>query len=258
MTAPSCHRWKAGLLGLFVTWQLVYLPAANLIQFVPLRVRQDTGDTPLSTQEVGRFTENNRLQTLADAVGAGLTRYAEASGQVQFWKLFTPELPPYTVVLVTRLEFGDGRSVDMVSPYGPADDPPSYRLPRWDLRPFNFETHVGLGPWAVTPELIARDPATARDLTVGWAEIRSEAVRTVMRHHASVYQALHPHAKDPYGMTLYLRYTAKPAVGATGLDGPAVFDRPFVRWHPPIAKSRQLSVFDPVDGRFVPLPEGRQ
>jgi hypothetical protein len=257
MTAPSCHRWKAGLLGIFVAWQLVYLPAANLFQFVPLRVRADSGDIPLNLQRVGRFTDDDGLQSFADAAGAGLTRYAEISGQIQGWRLFTPELPPYSVVLVTRLEYGVGRTVDMVSPYGPADDPPFVRLPRSDLRPFYFEANVGLGPWAVTPELIARDPAAARELTVGWAEIRSEAVRTVMRHHLSVYQALHPRAKDPYGMTLYLRYITKPAIGATGFDGPAVFDRPFVRWHPPIAKNKQLSVFDPVDGRFVPLPEGR-
>src|SRR5436190_1742392 len=122
------HGWKAVLLGGFVCWQLVYLPATNTFHFVPLRVPADTGDVPLNLQHFGRFTTDDRLQTLADAAGAGLSRYSELSGQIQFWKLFTPEFPSHTFVLVTKAELRDGRVIEVVSPHASPIDPPLARL----------------------------------------------------------------------------------------------------------------------------------
>jgi hypothetical protein len=256
MTAPSRGRWKAGLLGLFVTWQLVYLPTANLVQFVPLGVRADPGDIPLTLQTPGRFTNDDRLQTLADVTGAGLTRYAEASGQVQFWKLFTPGLPPQSIVLVTRIEWPDGRHVDVVSPTAPSSAV-MFRLPRKDLRPFHFDASVGLGPWAVTPDWVTNDPASARALTVDWAKIRPHSVRLILHHHWAAYRADHPTEPNPTSLTLVTRL-----LSTTGeVDGrapiPAVSDRPFVRWVDPFGPNPRMEAFDPVAGAFVSLPEGR-
>ena len=257
MTDPSCCRWKAGLLGLFVAWQLVYLPAANLVQFVPLRVRADPGDVPLSMQTVGRFTDDDRLQSLADTAGAGFSRYAEVSGQVQFWKLFTPELPPTTIVLVTRIEWADGRTAEVVSPSAPPDNLPAFRLPRWNLRPFHMDVSVGLGPWAVPPERAIREHDAARELTVDWAAARTRSARIVMRHHWTIYQAEHSNEPDPVSLTLVTRFHRKPGLRDPRSTTARVTDRPFVRWLDPFGPEERVEAFDPVANKFLPVPEGR-
>jgi hypothetical protein len=257
MTAPSWHRWKAGLLGLFVTWQLVYLPAANLFQFFPLRVRADSGDLPLSLQQVGRFTDDDGLQSFADAAGAGLTRYAELSGQIQGWRLFTPELPPTTIVLIGRFEWADGRSAEFVSPVAPPESPVIFRLPRRDLRAFHFEACLGLGPWAVSPHLLTRDPDAVSSLTLGWAAERPRSVRTTMRDYWTRYRSEYPIESEPCSITLITRQIAKPVLGVRESQKPVVTDRPFVRWTDPFGPSERLDAFDPVRGVFVRVAEDR-
>jgi hypothetical protein len=260
MTPPQkccVAKWKAALLGGFVCWQLFYLFATNALQFVPIRVPADPGDALLNLQSVGRFTTDDRLQTLADAAGAGLARYSEVSGQIQFWKLFTPEFPPHTIVLVTRAEFRDGRVADVVSDYAPPEEVPAVRVPRRDVRPFQFEACTGLGPWAVTEVMIVRDHETARVLSVGWAGNRSRAVRVVMLNHWNRYKAQHPDEPDPVVLSLIVRFVAKPAWGAARSDTPTVTDRPFVRWSNPFGPYPSLDAFDPVAGGFVRIPEDR-
>ncbi len=248
--------WKAILLGLFVCWQLFYLPAANLIHFVPLRVPAEPGDTPLNLQSVGRFTANNPLQSLADTVGAGLARYSELSGQIQFWRLFSPEFPPRTIVLVTRARMPDGREVEIASPYSPSDSLVSIRFPRLDVRPFQFEASAGLGPWAVTPSRVAQEPEAARQLTVEWAGTRSKAVRVIMQSHWTRYKSEHPTDLDPISLLLVTRFIAEPGQGDTTSFTRNITDQPFVKWTNPFGPDERLEVFDPVAEKFVPVPEG--
>lgn len=251
---PKREGWKPAVLGLFVCWQLFYLPAMNLVQFLPLRVPSESGDAPLTLQSVGRFTTDNRLQTLADAVGAGLTRYSELSGQFQFWKLFTPGFPPQTIVLVTRAEWADGRSVEIVSPLAPAAETPAVRLPRRDVRPFQFEACVGLGPWTAVPS-DSSDPEATRHFTVGWSGLRARSVRVVMHDHWSRYSAEHPGTPEPVRLTLVTRLLAKPAEATPAPAETPVTDRPFVRWTDPFGPNGRLDVYDPVAGQYVPVPE---
>jgi hypothetical protein len=161
-------------------------------------------------------------------------------------------------VLVTQAELRDGRIEEIVSIHAPVDDPPLVRVPRLNVRPFQFEACVSLGPWAVTGELIKDDPESARFLTVGWAGVRSNSARVVMKNHWARYKAEHPDEPDPVSLTLVVRFVAKPAWGTARPETPTVADRPFVRWTNPFSPNPYYEAFDPVDELFIPATGDRR
>src|SRR5215218_69019 len=96
--APLYRRALAVAVGLFATWQLIYLPAANLIDFVPRRPHGPELE-PIRDiyQERGQFTKVEPLQRAAEWTGDVLDFWSEASGQEQGWPLFAQGMPPYSV-----------------------------------------------------------------------------------------------------------------------------------------------------------------
>src|SRR5436309_290480 len=78
------------LLGLFILWELFYLPASNLIKFAPLRLPEHHGETNDDIQLRGRAYRVDVAQSALDALGTVLIRWGELSGQIQGWSLFAP------------------------------------------------------------------------------------------------------------------------------------------------------------------------
>src|SRR4051794_28848278 len=80
---------RSHALGIFICFQLLYLPAANFIKLVVLRLPESRGELDDDIQLRGQqFPE--RLQTLADATGTAFVRWGELTGQAQGWSLFAP------------------------------------------------------------------------------------------------------------------------------------------------------------------------
>jgi hypothetical protein len=259
MTPPQkccVAKWKAALLGGFVCWQLFYLPAANGLKFVPIRVPFDPGDVPFNLQRVGRFTADNRIQHVADCTYTGLSMYGEFSGQIQSWKLFTPELPSQTVVLVTIVEWKDGRKEEITSPLAPPTPTPDFRLPRLDVRPFHFEASIGLGPWSVPSQDDAPSPEVVRDLIIDWARMRTYSVRIAMLRHWETIRTANAGVPSPVSMTLVTRFIPTPHIGEERTSDGQFIDRPFVRWSNPFGPDDRIEVYDPNKHLFVAVPDG--
>jgi hypothetical protein len=257
MTPPQkccVAKWKAALLGGFVCWQLFYLVTTNALQFVPLRVPADPGDAPLNLQSVGRFTSDDRLQTLADTAGTGLARYSEVSGQIQFWKLFTPEFPSHTITLEART--GRQGCVTMsVVKTGPADPHTTpVRFPRRDVRPFQFEASVGLGAWPVTDGDVVKHPDETWEQLRDWAVVRERAALTFLR--TTFPQCAGNEHSAPVGeLILVTHFTPTPRHGESWPESPITHERPFLRFLDPFGPDPKLEVFDPARNKFRPVQE---
>ena len=257
------HRVLAVGVGLFAAWQLFYLPAANLIDFVPRRM---TGPTlePINDpyQAKGTFTSFEPLQRTAEWTGDLLDFWSEVSGQEQGWSLFAPGPPPYSLIPAVEFRFADGSHDTLLSAYEPTDlQNPGIRTPLVHNRLFNFEAQFIFPAWYSPPEEVAKLyappedveklPESFRDLPES-VRIMRGPIRAWLAWRLKVYRAAHPDRPAPREVILKYRYipTALPTE-PRGWDRPAE-ERPYARWHP---ADDALDAYDAVNKQFVPVRE---
>ncbi|QJW98133.1 hypothetical protein [Frigoriglobus tundricola] len=257
------HRVLAVGVGLFAAWQLVYLPAANLIDFVPRRMSgpelEPIGD-PYQTR--GTFTSLEPLQRAAEWTGDALDFWSEVSGQEQGWSLFAPGPPPYSLIPAVEFRFADGTRDTLLSAYEPADlRNPGVRAPLVHDRLFNFEAQFIYAAWYAPPEEVAKVyappeeveklPESLRDLPES-ARVLRGPIRAWLAWRLKGYRAAHPDRPAPTEVILTHRYipTALPSE-PRGWNRPAE-ERPYVRWRP---ADDTLEAYDAVNKQFVPVRE---
>jgi hypothetical protein len=244
------RRALAALLGLFAAWQLVYLPAANLIDFVPRRVAgPDPEPMKDGYQKRGTFTAVEPLQRAADYTGDALDFWGELSGQEQGWSLFAPGVPTHTLFAATEFRFADGTSDTVLSQFEPADKAnPPYRPPLYD-RPFNFEAQFTYLAWFASPEAVEKHPDAFRELPESMRVWRPQ-IRAWLAWQLKQYRAAHPERGTPTEVILKHRFIPTPNPGEPrGWTAPP-FERPYARWRP---AADSLDAYDPVNKVFVPL-----
>ncbi|HEY1190110.1 MAG TPA: hypothetical protein VGE74_20845 [Gemmata sp.] len=253
-TPPAgARRVLAVLVGLFATWQLVAIPASNLMHFVPLRPTAAPLRPNLSAHQTrGTFTTHEPLQRAADRAGHALELWTEASGQEQGWSLFAPGPPPYSVFVATEFQWADGTCDTLRSMYEPLDyaDPPP-RAPIVHSRHYHFEVQFVCPVWYASPEAVARSPRAWADLPAAVGD-RREQVRAWLRWRTDEYRAAHPHRGRPVAVVMKHRYVSTPQPGQGARAPRTVEERPFARWRP---ESDEMDAFDVVTMRFVPLVE---
>jgi hypothetical protein len=249
--------------GLFAVWQLISLPAANLIDFVPRRPSgpelEPIGD-PYQAQ--GTFTSVEPLQRAAEWTGDVLDFWSEASGQEQGWSLFAPGPPPYSLIPAAEFRFADGTSDTVLSPYEPADKlNPRLRPPLVHNRPFNFEAQFIFPVWYAppkavaelyaSPEEVAKLPESYRDLPDSVRVLRGP-IRAWLAWQFKEYRAAHPDRPVPTEVILKHRYIPTPKPGEPRGWTQPVAERPYARWRP---ADDVLEAYDAVHGLFVPVGE---
>jgi hypothetical protein len=253
-------RVAAVAVGLFAVWQLVYFPAANLIDFVPRRTGPPLEPITDAYQQRGTFTSSEPLQRTAEVAGDVLDFWSEFTGQEQGWSLFAPGMPPYSVVPAAEFRFADGTSDTLLSPYEPADKlNPRLRPPLIDNRPFNVEAQLMYPVWFAPPEEIARTfappeeveklPEAYRDLPEA-ARVWRGVIRAWLAWRLKEYRAAHPERGEPVEVILKHRFVLTPKPNEPrGWTHPVV-ERPFARWRP---ADDSYEAYDAVNKRFVPV-----
>jgi hypothetical protein len=256
--APPARRALSVAVGVFALWQLVYLPAANVIDFVPRR----PGPTDLHPemrlfQTRGTFTANERLQTAAEKVGNVLDFWGELTGQEQGWSLFAPGFPPHTIFPAVEFRFPDGTAETLRSPFEPADltDLPA-RAPLVHNRMYSVEVQFSVAGWFCTNESLADRPEV-------WQKVWPEFARDGHRHtlawlkwRLKAFQKSHPDRGEPGEVILKFRYIPTPLPSEPRGWAKPAFERPFARWNPaapPQPGVLPLEGYDPVAKQFVPL-----
>ena len=252
------RRLLAVVVGLFATWQLVYLPAANLIDFVPRRVGPPPGPITDGYQQRGTFTTNESLQRTAEVTGDVLDFWSDVTGQEQGWSLFAPGMPPYSVVPAVEFRFENGTSDTLLSPYEPADKlNPQLRPPLVNNRPFNIEAQLIVPVWFappeevaalyIPPEEVATLPEVYRTLPAT-ARVWRDVVRAWLAWRLKVYRQAHPDRPEPVEVILKHRFIPTPPPGGPRGWVRPVVERPFAKWTP---ATNTYEVYDAVNKQFV-------
>jgi hypothetical protein len=249
--APLFRRALAVAVGLFATWQLIYLPAANLINFVPRRPHgPELEPISYSCQTKGSFTEVEPLQRAAEWTGDVLDFWSETSGQEQGWSLFAPGTPPYSVIPAAEFRFADGTSDTLLSLYEPTDKlNPRPRPPLLYDRPFNFEAQLIYPVWFASPEAVEKYPDLYRNLP-DIARVWQKPIRAWLAWRLKEYRAANPDRPAPTEVILKHRYIPTPKPGEPPEWTQPPQERPFARWKP---ATDTFEAYDAVNKQFVPV-----
>jgi hypothetical protein len=258
---PSLLRRAAAVaVGLFATWQLVYLPAANLIDFAPRRMGPPLEPIADCYQQRGTFTSSEPLQRAADVTGDVLDFWSEASGQEQGWCLFAPGMPPYSVFPAAEFRFANGTSDTALSPFEPTDKlNPRFRAPLIDNRPFNVEAQMMYPVWFAppeevatlyaAPEEVAQLPETYRGLPDTVRQWR-DVIRAYLAWRLKEYRAAHPERGEPVEVILKHRFVPTPKPNEPRGWTIPVAERPYAKWNP---ATDSMDAYDAINKRFVPV-----
>jgi hypothetical protein len=242
---------KSLLLGLFIVFQIVFLIGMNVIQFIPRgRVQNIQGEYFGDPQIEGQFTSNKVLQGTVNTVGTVFDRYSESTGQFQYWKMFCPKLPTYSIFPRVEVEFENGEKqyIDSVF-YKPET---TIRLPVLDYHPHHFESAIVSGMWNFTPDIIDKDPQSAKEFYEIWAHARPKTLPYLIEKAVAKSDP----TKKPIRATLLLRYTSKLSSSLNVVN----HDRPFCRLTLPTQTSptKTMELYNPVEKRFEPLEQPKE
>jgi hypothetical protein len=259
---PPPRRAVAAAVGLFAAWQLLYLPAANLIDLIPRRLGPPLEPVADGYQARGAFTAVEPVQRAADWAGDALDFWSEVSGQEQGWSLFAPKMPDYSVFPAVEFQFADGTRDDLRSPFEPADKShPPLRPPLLDNRPFNAEAVLMYPVWFAPPEAVVAGrwpPAGIERLPEAYAALPETVrvwrgvIRAWLAWRLAEYRTGRPDRGPPVAVVLKHRFVPTPEPGDPhGWTAPVV-ERPYAKWRP---AADTIEAYDAILRQFVPVEE---
>lgn len=185
------------LLGLFILFQLVYLPTANAIKLIALRLPESKGELDDDIQLRGQaFGEP--LQTVADALGTSFVRYGELTGQAQGWSLFAPQFGHCAALpaMMPRDMWWSIQRLDSPPPevlrsrFVPQDPEHHIRLPSLDCRLFNYEYRLALLFWTTQNPYDRR--SEWEEIIKGRVRRQNRSIQAYMSWRCNVYRRTNP------------------------------------------------------------------
>lgn len=240
------------LLGVFICWELVFLPLSNFWLFVPRELPPLPAEILTHDyQRTGRATPNDTLQAAAEAVGQVNDSWAIATGQIPGWSLFVPVFPEAGAFLHMRMETADGQVIDRRSPFEPDDAARFVRFQPADHRLFNREIL-----YAIVCASWKRDSFRTR--APEWKDAINEHVLTFrpslcryIRWRIREWTAANPDA-DVTRVFLGVRVYPTNPVGSEPVRQDPVLV-PLAKWDADTPDD--LTAYDPTTGKYVPLVE---
>jgi hypothetical protein len=291
MDAAAAHRPTLAqvLLGLFISWQFVFLPAANYLAFFPH-----------GQAEEGELSDSRSAPSQADAgpvqsainLAAGITdAWAHLTGQAQAWWLFAPDVPRSATFPIVELRWDDAvesipcmasLTASLAATSGiqdailwsglcpaPALSPVRLRTvlepsdPRRYFRPqssfdrlFHYETRLGLIASNCNKQTLAENTELWRSAFKERVRRQWRSMRAYLRWYVHHFQQEHPEAPPPKQAILIIRIYPIPEPGQVSVEWPAPWEQPLARWQPdapPQPDSLPVEAFDLVAQRFIRL-----
>jgi hypothetical protein len=225
MNASATPRPTAAqvLLGLFVLWQLFFLPASNLTGLLLWAPPELAGEQPA-----------------LEAVAAVTDRWGQTTGQVQNWRLFAPNVPAHAVFIAVELRWNEGaplpagvpRVVRLPSFYEPPDPSHYFHPPGSSDRLFHYENVLGSALYAWDREAVSRRPVEWRQYLANNVRRQWPAQRAYLRWRLARFQCDHPGLPPPDEAILLTRLHPTSPPGRPFGSRPAVVEVPVARWSP--------------------------
>jgi hypothetical protein len=248
------ERAPSVLLGVFILFELIYLPAANVIKLVPLRLPESRGELDDDIQLRGKaYVEP--VQRALDGLGAAMCRWGELTGQAQGWSLFAPlfghqaSLPAVHIFTASSL---------IHSPFRP-DNPEVYvRWPEPSCRLFNYEYRLALLYWTWTQKSFDENPDEWQRAALERVRRQNRSMVAYMQWRVNKYLRSHPGSVVPTAVLLSAEMIPSPPPESPWAFRAVERFRHLAYWFPatpsppgclPVAAS------DPISMRWVWLPE---
>jgi hypothetical protein len=253
----------AVLLGLLIVWQLVFIVAANLLDFFPHRVHRLDELTSYRELQAGTKNPCPTAHALANITDG----WAQLTGQYQQWWLFAPDFPPQSTFPLVELRWDDSAlglaPVQLRSSLEPQSTASYFHPPTSADRLLHYECNLGLGYVYWSERDAAVDAANWRQLLLDMVQSQWKSMRAYMRWRTAEYLAAHPDLPPPDEVRLLIRIYPTPAAGELPGRRSLPIDRPYARWRcaengPP--EMLPVQAYESSSGQFVslPFPPGQQ
>jgi hypothetical protein len=253
------------LLGVFVTWQLVFLLTSNFLPFFLRALTNSQDDFPDQPAPKQNGQGPGRVYDLAVGVNAIADRWAEATGQlqggVQGWSLYAPSVPEHAVFLEVDVKWhssGGPRVLQLRARHEP-ENPLHYFQPFGTFREPAYEASLGLVLWSW--DATTAEPEVWRQRIERYVRREFRAIQAYLfwRLHAARDGA--PDREGVEELILLGRSYRIPPPGREPWSWDAPVEQPLARWlaAPVPPGYRPIQSFNPVTGRFawVPITPGR-
>ena len=226
--------WRAILLGLFVLFQAIYLPLANLIQLVPRAMPEQNGELDIRVQARGRRRAFDRLQEAINVLGEAIDGYGELSGQVQAWSLFAPDFGKQSVFTTCEFQWVKGQEVGRVtlrSAHMPGDPENHFRWPSSDSRLRAYEFLLAGNYWHFSHESFAAHEAEWRQAISDQVRRQQRTLGAYFRHELERYQKEFPELPSA-NRHCACAWTIFPSPKPGEAGRSTSFSMPLARWRP--------------------------
>lgn len=249
------------LLGLFISWQLLFMAAANYLAFLPH-----------GQAEEGELSDSRSTPVQADAAGvaqkainfaAGITdAWSYLTGQVQAWWLFAPDVPRACTFPVVELRWEEDAEPATIPPVRlrtilEPDDPHAYfRPPSSFDRLFHYEVRLGLIVSNWNEQTFEQNPEFWRGAIKDRVRRQWRSTRAYLRWHVQHFQREHPELPPPKQAILSIRFYPIPEPRQSLVAWRTPGEQPLARWRldlPPRPGELPIEAFDPIAKRFVVL-----
>jgi len=256
-TSVCSRPWRARLLGAFICLQVVFLPLANFIQFVPRPMPPATGELDMHIQREGVATSIAPLQTAIDVVSDAVDRYGEVSGQAQAWSLFAPDYPKQSVFPIVEIFHTEDR-MPMRSTYAshlkPRDPDRYFRWPGQMSRLGGYDYLLAVVFANYTDRSFRERPDEWRQAVFDRVRQQQRSLEANFRLTWKLHREVSPHSDAPTAMFLYIQIIPSPEPGSDERAAPFVL--PLARWQPGAAVDPDylpVEAFDMTEGGFERL-----
>lgn len=250
MTETQPHRPTIAqvALGLFVTWQLLFLIFGNYLFVVGLRI----GAAEENNEQPTWFPAAAKIVRSCQAIPQG---WEELTGQIQYWRLFTPVVTEgdFPVVQI-------GSQEQLPSIFEPEEPLHYFRPPGGSDRLYTYQANMVL-VFAGSEE----NPRVPEDEHKEWlAVLKEERVKRLRKNWKALMsyadwriRRAHPDGVPSAEITILVRsyFTLDPGKESRW-HGPV--EQPLARWRPGAASAPgylPIEVYDYETKEFVPLKE---
>jgi hypothetical protein len=223
------------LLGLLITWQLVFMLGGSFLAF-------------WSSCHPGP----NRVT----AAMAGVTdHWAALTGQWQGWSLYGPSVPTQSAFVVVELRW-DHATVRLGTDTEP-QDVHNYFRPFGSSRLAIYESYLGLVLWGWDVEAAARESEVWNERLAEHVAKEWKPIHAYLRWRLEAFQRDHPDAPPPTELVLLGHIYRIPPPGPEPFSWSGPLELPLARWRPRTSSLTQqlpIETYNLITRHFHPLP----